>query len=271
MFNWLVGQWKQVRGHVKYDLIKWAVFAAIATTSTAIPFALHGIQSFRHAPQQDLLGYLILGLLIFCALICSALFVRQRQTKTDDLTIEDVIQIQPGEPPAPKPVDLRGSVLNLYFREVGYAAYEVFMKLRITNHGLQEATVTECVLDILIGEDQSTGTQIQIPATLQLETEESNAVGVIRVNHTALIPTISPDDVYRKAIPWTRWIAFGVTAWGNQSLPYNAAFMVRMTDSLGGEHSIDYPPQPYIKSGEIVVVEPPELPMLRNLLLRPPK
>jgi len=273
MPKWFEDQWNQIRGHVKYDLIKWVVLAGIPGASAAIPFLLHWVQSGRHAPQQDLLGYVILGILIFCALTLTAIlfFVAAKMTKAaspGDSSASATYE----ETSIPKPVDLRGEVLDLYFRDTpqAYGNYDVFMKLRVTNHGFQEATVAEWNLYVSVGEHESTGTQAQIPATLQLKTREPSGVfSEESFLHTALTPTFRAEDTYRNAIHRTGWIAFTVVTWGNEAWPVNAVFRVKMTDSLGDEHWIQRPSQPYFKTGELVVVEPPPLLPMARILMPP--
>jgi hypothetical protein len=58
--------WQDIRGNLKYDILKWVVLAGVAVLTAA---AIKWIQQLRHAPQQDTLGYILLAVLIFVALM----------------------------------------------------------------------------------------------------------------------------------------------------------------------------------------------------------
>ena len=57
--------WSDIRGNVKYDVIKWAIFAGTAVL-TAVGYKW--IQHLRHVTFQDPIGYIILAALVFIAL-----------------------------------------------------------------------------------------------------------------------------------------------------------------------------------------------------------
>jgi hypothetical protein len=65
--RWLLGQWEDLRGHIKF----WAITAIISAASggTVTAWLARWVQIARGAPKQDSLGYIILAVMVFCALM----------------------------------------------------------------------------------------------------------------------------------------------------------------------------------------------------------
>lgn len=75
----------------------------------------------------------------------------------------------------PRPVDLRGEILELYFRKrddiLSFPSQTtVVMKVQVVNHGPQEATITHLGLEVCLGRDQFMGTVVnRIPETWRIK------------------------------------------------------------------------------------------------------
>jgi hypothetical protein len=277
MREWFGEQWKQIRGHVKFEAVKIVVvFAITGGVSTVIALVLHWVQRVRHAPQQDVLGYVILGVLIFCALLLCVVLVlvlrvgatNQESAPKDDIPSQEQLkEIFP-----PRPVDLAAEIFTLFFRASDtWGSYEVFFNLRIVNRGQQKATVTDSRIVVIVGEEEPQhGTQIPIPGTFHIRAKADSIFDTTPVD-TPLTPRISMDHVYETGVPHAGWMAFSVSGWGTTAFPYNARFLLKLTDSFGGEHWFERVPLFYRFQGEIIQVEPPsQIAAISSFVIPPP-
>jgi hypothetical protein len=263
-------QWEELRGHAKWELIRWIVPAAIAGVSTVIPIAIRWIQNIRHAPQQDLLGYIILAVLIFIALSISVLPFVLRKSKTDHkslappetLALEQTPKEASQAPLTPPPaVDLHGSVEALYFlRQTGLpfaVNYSVYLKLRITNRGPDEVVITKWYLYVNIGEeDKVQGSSVDLPLNMAIKRSDSSIyMGLPQgFRYESVQPDLTkvpPNEPYRKGIPKEGWVRFDPMDYGSLP-PVNGHFFLFIEDSLGNTHWIVRKPQSYKPDGEIV-------------------
>jgi hypothetical protein len=264
--NWLLSQWADIRGSVKFWII--SIIAGSGVVSAMITSLTRHIQRARGAAQQDRLGYIILGLLIFCAflLIASvvALLLRTFTTNIQPMP-EPVAESQKAElqeltPPPPKSVDLHGSIEGLYFFKPdsypAFSSYSIYMKLRITNRGTDEAVITKWHLYIRIGKDDKVqGTVGVIPSNMAIKRVAGNAfLGTPNFIYESVQPDLTKVPVhesYRKGIPKEGWVRFDPNDYGSEP-PHNGAFFIFIEDSLGNTHWIERKPQSYKSDGELV-------------------
>jgi hypothetical protein len=276
MWKWIKDEWHELQWHAKWELIKWAVPLCIAGVAALIAFAIHWIQALRHAPQQDLLGYIILAVLIVIALSLFVVIVMPRRSSS----IQNAIISSPPEieqasqpelkehPPAPLPtVDLRGSIEGLYFlRPSGFpliSNYKVYVKLRITNHGPDEAVITRWTLHIIIGDDKVQGPATELPANLAIQRQDFSAlyVGTPNFKYEPVQPDLTKvptSDPYRKGIPKDGWVQFEPLDYGSAP-SHNGGFYIALEDSLGNTHWIFRKAQSYKMDGELVEISEPSL------------
>jgi hypothetical protein len=158
--------------------------------------------------------------------------------------------------PVPKPVDLRGEIVEFWVQQSlsvfgSPSGYDVYINLRITNHGPQEVTVIGWKLRIEVGSYGSTGNTIPIPPALQVKRKDPSAFGYIEKSGP-LTSLQCEGDIYKTGIPRFGWLAFHV--WTDYAFPYNGHFKITATDSLNGEHLIQRIPQMYMTDIEIIHV-----------------
>jgi hypothetical protein len=157
----------------------------------------------------------------------------------------------------PRPVDLRGEILELYFHEqnsiLGVSeCVTVIMRMRIVNHGPTEATITHCDLQVCLGQERLSGSLLnRRPDSWAIRRRDDKILSVAYVE-TAIAPLLGADDIYPKGIPRSGFMLFEVYSLQNIEFP-NAHFVLSLKDSLGGVHCIERKPMFYRKTGELVV------------------
>jgi hypothetical protein len=271
--KWLQAQWIDVRGNVKYALL----LALYGGGSTAATWVFSYIQRIRHAPQQDRLGYIILGFLIFCGLILMSLLYRVISQPSTSGTRTAAIPAEDHTPESSKEVDLRGEIEQLYFqssdRPLAFS-YSILLKLRITNYGPQEATILHWEIFSRVGEEQNAGKLMPLPPHLGIERQDYRSLGAEPVSK---IEPVTPDfetlakEPFRRGIPREGWVKFAISTSGFIEPAVNAYLIVYVEDSLGGKHFISRPAQHYKKDGEVVTRRMPLLTPLGSGIVMPKK
>lgn len=265
----LRGIWNPVKGNVYYDFAK-AVVSAFGG-SGLLATAWKYIQKWRGHPQTDFLGIFILGALISCALLL-AWVVARRETRfnifakgssipsaeTSLVVAKPPVTAPSSLSPPPRPVDLQGEILELYFfnppEHLPISRIFVLIKIQIVNRGPDEATITHCGLKISLPDCQMNGEISDIPEVWRLKKRRPAIIGVA-YDEVVIGPRIGAqphNEVYRKGHPREGWLSFEVYAQGDAEFP-NAEFTVHLKDSLGGEHRVRRNSGIYIRTGEIVI------------------
>lgn len=220
--------------------------------------------SLAKVPQTSTMGYFINGAL-GALTIAICIFAARRDTsvkipKARNKEELDKALLAPVTSPVivlPKLIDLTGEVLGLYFaRDEGFISnYCVFMKLRITNRGPDEAVITKWILDIQVGEDSYKGESKAFDGLLALKKRDGflllSAPKFIYEPITPDLTKVHPSETYRKPIPKEGWVKFEINDYTHEP-PVNATFTVWILDSLGIWHHFVRPAQSYTKEGEIV-------------------
>jgi hypothetical protein len=265
-FIW--SQWADIKGNVKYAVLYLVFFGGGGAVLLA--WLTSYIQEIRGAPLQDRLGYIILAVLIFCALILSAIFLylvllSDRSKRSTGLSAPPRLNHVPLELPkkaepvvAPLQVDLQGDILELYIWHVSSLfpvdKAQVFLRARIVNRGLSEATITAFGLQIEIGDYRKGGDRTQIPPNLRIKREREGVFIGTAFDEFPLEPVlgVSPNsEIYKKGIPHEGWLAFEVYVHGSEEFP-NAQFDLLLEDSLGGSHRIRRKAGVYRTAGQLV-------------------
>jgi len=225
----------------------------------------------QHAPTGSLVSYVLLGALVCCILLLFWVITRRERGTAiaQPLTPEPVPSPPPPQtevvPQPPKGVDLHGSIEGLYFLKPAgfpaFASYSVYVKLRITNRGPDEAVITKWYLYIQTGEDKAQGAPVNIHPNLAIKRPDPNTFFALQnFQYESVQPDLTKtptNDPYRKGIPKVGWVCFDPNDYG-AAPPHNGGFFIYIEDSLGNVHWISRTPQTYRMDGELV--ELPESP-----------
>jgi hypothetical protein len=270
--NWMRKEWEEIRPHIKAHIVIVAGTAVISATGVWITRFIQNQIGVSLLPTRF---YIVLAVLIFCALLLSIilLFVLSRFLNGSSSPASQAPPVIPtnktaSELAVTKAVDLRGQFDEMFFfRPVtGMEAffsypYSVLFKLTITNVGTDETTIVGWNLGLWMGNDFLGGKITKIPASWHIRRYGTDLYNLNQFHDEPLeekIDKLPSGEAFRKGIPRTGWIAFEVQAWQGE-LPHNAYFRIVAKDSFGNEHNFDRPAQNYIKTGELVSIEQPLL------------
>ena len=169
--GFLKNQWDDIKGNVKFWLISSAI-AALAGTAV-----LSGLAAWVGMFVQQLIGiptspsrfYVVLSVLVFCAALLSTRFVfvlidfaRKNASRSFKIlpppsppaSIEKVVVPISKAQDQPKPIDLQGEILELYISPptgiITPSLVYLVLKVRIVNHGPDEATITRIALRVTL-------------------------------------------------------------------------------------------------------------------------
>lgn len=261
--------WAAIEGNLYWQILTWlAGSSAVGAVLAAVAKLLHHV---AHLPQSNTMGYFIIGALEALTVAICILIARKnvliRSTEGDPSNCFEANQVStapeliplPPPPPPPPSINLKGEILGLYFLRPpsGFGSYSVFAKLRITNHGPDEAVIVKWNLHILIGKDEKQqAPPADISENMSIKRPESSLLmlGDPKFTYESVRPDLTKipaTEPYRKGIPKEGWIRFDTTDYGCEP-PCNAAFYVYMEDALGNPHWIDRQPQSYRKDGDLV-------------------
>jgi hypothetical protein len=285
-------QWEELRPHLKWQLILLAVegLGINAAIAALVSWATKHIQSWFGVPTLPTHFYVVLAILVFCAILLSIIFIfafvgllSKRKTSTipdapiksnfrpvsnNELVARLAAEVVPTPPAQPKPVDLRGEILELYFYTDGIPTVNsqvyILMKMRTVNHGQDEASVTRWGLLIQVGQESPlSAAAMVIPNSWWIRrnaggllvryVKESIDVRLIEVNST---------NTYRKGIAREGWVAFEIYNLAYLEFP-NAKFTVILVDSFGQRHDIERRPQTYNRLAELMIREDSPVPVPR--------
>jgi len=165
-------------------------------------------------------------------------------------------------------VDLRGEIKELYFYKpegalgtVSHATI-IVLKVRIVNHGPDEATITEVGLQVGLGDFQRMAQVTNIPDSWHIRRRRPEFNFFPSYYDTTIAPALGSrphKEIYKKGLPHEGWLAFECVDFRDVEFP-NAQFDLLLRDSLGGGHRISRKPMLYVREGQIVVPSQPTLP-----------
>jgi hypothetical protein len=256
--NWYSRQWTDIRGNLKWAFVYWLGLGGGMT------WLAHHLQFTLHA---NLAGWLSLAAPIFSILAVAYLVVivvgrnnnRTATPPSEEPTTGALAAIQnalPAPPALQKGVDLQGEIRELYIQSfedmLHFSKTYVVMKVRITNHGPDEATVTGCGIRISLGDYQINGdVKNDIPVEWRIKKKRQGILG-IAYDETPIEELLSDKCVYKKGHPNGGWLAFEVVSSGDIEFP-NAQVELLLQDSLGGRHYITREAGVYPRTGELVM------------------
>ncbi len=276
--NFLQREWEEIRPHIKAHVV---ILAGTAVVSAAGVWITRLVQSEIGISLLPLRFYVVLAVLAFCAILLSivllfvfARFMAKRNvpempTPAPMPNLEELrARLFPPPPPdpprlpdPPKPVDLRGKILEIYiatFDDLPHISKTyVAMKVQIKNHGPDEATILSCGLHISLGTWQVDGKVMNaVPENWRIKKKRENSFLVVAYDEIPLEPRLRADAVYKKGYPLTGWLVFELYAYGDIEFP-NAQFELRVVDSFDERHFITREPGVYQKTGELIRLELP--------------
>jgi hypothetical protein len=262
-WEWLKRQYEDIKGHYKWAIITWLV------AGSGFTWLVHFLQAALHA---NIAGWLALAAPIFSILAVGYLvFVSSRTTKAVSPTPSNSAMLPAPSQPSlriPSPVDLRGEIQELYFYKPHAPLVSgktfVVMKVRIVNHGPDEATITHVSLQAKLGDFQKNGEITNIPDSWRIKKKGTGELDLILPTYreTTIAPVLDnppQKEIYKKGIPHEGWVAFECYDFNDIEFP-NAQFDVHLKDSLGGSHLITRKSMVYIRKGQITVAGQPTLP-----------
>lgn len=276
--NWLRRQYEDIKGNAKWALLYWLVLGS------GLTWIIHHIQYAYHA---NIAGWLALAAPIFSILavlylvwiVSSRMPPLKTQKVTDKLDLIPVPAPQltaPAklpQPPRQLPVDLRGEIEEIYFqKQAGLFLLTlkmfIVMKVRIVNHGPDDATITHIALSATVGRETVECTVMNaVPSAWRIKRQKAGSFFGETVE-TTISPDLPPNEIYEKGIPHSGWLAFECMPLKDCEFP-NAEFKLHLKDSLGGIHTIRREAMIYYREGEIVAstAATPPLPSTNSSLI----
>jgi len=263
LWKWLQGQYDDIKGNAKWALLYWLALGS------GLTWIIHHIQD---AYRTNIASWLALAAPIFSILAVLYLvwIVSSRIPPLKTQSIADKLALIPVPAPEPKPpanppqlprqlpVDLRGEIEEIYFQKQGFGAFIfamkifILMKVRIVNHGPDDATITHIGLSATVGRRSLECTVMDaVPSAWRIKRLKAGSFFGETVE-TTIAPDLLPDEIYKKGIPHSGWLAFEYTPLKDCEFP-NAEFVMHLKDSLGGIHTIRHEATIYYREGEIVV------------------
>jgi len=282
--NFLQREWEEIRPHIKAHVVILVGTAAISAAGVGIT---RFVQSEIGVSPLPLGFYVILTLLVFCAILLSiillfvfARFMTKRNVpETPTLApmpnLEELkaklFPPRPPDPPRlpdpPKLVDLRGQFLEVYlarlenFVPISTTSY-MLIRVKIVNFGNDAVTVAECGVRASIGSFRVDGKALNlIPETWRIKKQKEGFFFPPVYEQIEISPPLSDKYVYKKAIPNEGWLAFEFFLVGDELEFPNAQIDLFLKDSLNNPHTITRPAGVYPKTGELIKVSPlPQIP-----------
>ncbi len=262
-------QWAEIGPNAKYDFYKWALLAGFGLAATMITYVVKWIQQLRHAPQEDGLGYLILGVLVFILLVVCAIFLFRRKltpmpvSTTEPTPSEEDSDNSISATEPLKDVDIFTEVLQLHFKEnPSQYTYSIFMKLKLTNRGPISATIGSWMLFVTVGQEETRCDALGVLPT-NLAVKRTDYLGMLTPPNETF-EQIEPNlgellDRFPlvRGIPQVGWVCFHLGSWDGLQPAVNAKLTIYMMDALGGTHWHVREAQNFKKSGEIVEHQAP--------------
>lgn len=212
--------------------------------------------------------YLLLGIVVFCAVSLFAILVVCLQrtvtgaiAKAPPSSPRPSIPAEPRVllPSPPKTVDLRGQILELYlaqFEDLLHTSRTyMVMKVRIVNHGADEVTISGVGARASLADFSVDGEIITTDLSwLRIKRKREGVLLAVVYDVLAIEPFlgVNPhEEVYKKGKPHEGWLAFEFKVWGNKEFP-NAQVELFLKDALGNSHTVVRPAGVYEKTGELV-------------------
>ena len=256
MKGWLTQQYRDIRGHLKFEMLRQVV--AILSGATMIGLLYAFWQRIKQVPI-DL--YLLGGLFIVSASIFFYFGSRlrgvqavQEKKPPKEEPPKAVLPLALTPPPVdPKKPNLKCEIQDILFYVerlfIGNDVY-VLLQVRVVNYGEQEVAVTEWSLEAQAGVGILRGEVEPIPENWKIRRFAPGKVITVEEIGKKLYASTEP---FRKGIPQAGWISFKLSTLFRMYPPYNAKFTLKAKDALGEEHLTVQQASFLNESGEIFV------------------
>lgn len=242
MSNWFTEQWKQIRGNLKYELVR-QVFLTLggATLIATVGAVLQSVFS-----NVDKIWFVFGGLFVFSCLIFILGLRRPNEHSGQEGTAPQTATIAERDKPTVDPVHVE--ILEVLFSGAPFDTNcRILMNLRITNRNSDEFVITNWELTVLINGFgvRHAAHHRPVPESWFIKRQGRGSELGHRFNPGDLLPR------FEKGMPIAGWILFEYYTAEACSFPYNAGFKISMRDSLGHEHVGMKPPAAYVWTGDI--------------------
>lgn len=250
MKKWLIEQWRQVRGHIKFEIGKWLIFNALGG-ATLIGLVVWFRQKLLHAsPDWYLFGFVFAASLILF-LYSDAKIVKNFFSRTSS-PIPSSQDPAPEIPLEPHKARLKADILDILFHTERFALMNdvfVLLQVRVVNHGEEEVVINEWKLETWVGEDKFNLEQVDIPEIWRIKHTPPGGPYSVENPDRHLI-----EGPLRKGIPQTCWVNFKMQALGRVLPPHNAKFVLTLEDALGATHVAEtLAPGFFAETGYIII------------------
>jgi hypothetical protein len=249
-------EWRVIEGHAKWDFYKWVFGTAAASVVALGAYLVHKILNYG----PDWLPYaaaFALALFIF-------FWVSSKLTGTSNTlqpTTPTVLVTPPGAAREvhavlnPNASNLKTEILEIlfYLKRLPLSNDNfILMRLRVVNHGTEEAVVTGWQLKLTVGDTRLDCEEVEeIPTSWRIR----------RIDPTARVKVTTEDfnrdastfnEPLKKGVPKERWVCFRLFTLSRILSPHNANMTITLTDAFGRTHETEDGPGFTSDMGEIV-------------------
>ena len=267
LWGWIKNQWDATKGNLWWSLLKllFTVFGGGTLTASIVKY----LQSLAKVPQTNFLGYFIVGAIGSLTIAICIVGARWRVGLAPKTNIQSGRDTSGGRTTTPKEVDIHSEILQLHFQSNPPYGYTIFLKLKLTNRGLADATIGDWMLFMAVGAEENQCDSLGVlPTNLAVKRTVLSGTGFISEDQfeqmTPNLGEMADRNPLKRGIPQVGWICFRVGGYDIEPA-VNAGMTIYMTDSLGGFHSFVREPQNYKRDGEVVEREIPLLPLIRTI------
>jgi hypothetical protein len=255
VLKWFKREWHVIEGHAKWDFYKWAFALAGASVVALGAYLVHRMRNF----VPDWLPYVAaFGLALFVFF-----WVGSKLTGTSNTIqpAEPVVLVAPPDVASevhalnPDEPDLKTEILEVFFYLKRLSISNdnfILMRLRVVNHGTQEAVVTGWQLRLSVGDAHlACEEEEDIPANWRLHRIDSmNRVRWATEDFNRDASAFN--EPLRKGVPKERWVCFKAFTLVRMLPPHNAKMTITLTDAFRRTHQTEHGPGFTSDMGEIV-------------------
>lgn len=261
---WLVDQWRDVRGNVKFALGMSLLTAGGAVVLRKVSALTHGLTT---AQQQTLLTLFIVMFAAILAVAAWAILATKRADESDSKYLRilapppSLISVTPvalpERPHALADTDFNVEILEVLFRRqgglfLGNSTWYLLLRVRLTNRGPVEPTVHDWQLHASIGRQFSRDGRIaEIPTSWYIERTTAGKPPAREEIGRPTLDELARNEEFRRGKSKTGWVLFEMYTQANAAAPLNAEFTLTIVDSMGSSHVGTLEPQLYIETGQI--------------------
>ncbi len=247
MNSWLRRQYDDIKGHLKYELLRTVVLSLVGGTALALLYAFW--QRLKQVPKDLYLlgGLFILSTAMFFYLANRLQAFRPIQRNQPPKPVPPSIPIDPKKP------NLKCEIQEILFHveSLGIISnFHILLRVRVVNYGEQEVGVTKWSL-IVEADRQEQADEEPIPRDWKIRRRAVGTGETVKQIDKKFADSTEP---FRKGIPQVGWILFKLTILKAVHPPYSAKFTLKAKDALGEEHVAEFGPRFLEETGEISII-----------------